>query len=246
MEPSQDRSLVPTPSRELIAVTGRTNRVLGEMVERSLALANQVAAAEIDPEALVREARRIQGTSAGMTPENIQAFNLFLRAAKAGHSEAQYEVGFCFAFASGVRYDSVESRHWIGLAAKNGFAPAQNKVANGLSHEGKFGEAAEWYSKAAEQGHPASQISLSDYYWDGKGVSEDYCQAYAWARLAADADEVADRASGDPWCGPEGSLEQAEAFAATLSPKQLDQARELYLAFKRKYSPKRRLHGSQT
>lgn len=246
MEPNQDHSLVPRPSHEMIAPLGVANRILSQMVESSLAAAKDAACGAEKLEALVREARRIQGSSPGMTPENIQAFNLFLRAAKAGHSEAQYEVGYCFAFAVGVRYDSVQSRQWIALAAENGYAEAQNKVANGLSGEGKFAEAAEWYRKAAGQGDPASQIGLSDCYWDGKGVPQDYCQAYAWARLAADADEALHTANGDLWCGPELSQEQATAFAARLSPKQLDQASELYLDLKRKYSTRRGLHGSAT
>ena len=185
------RSLIPRPSREVTVRLSAQNRIVCEMVENSLALAKDAAREAEELVALVREARRIQRSGAGTAAEDIQAFNLFLRAAKAGHSEAQYEVGYCFAFAVGVRHDSVQSRHWIGLAAENGYAEAQNKVANGLSGEGKFAEAAEWYRKAAEQGDPASQIGLSDCYWDGKGVRQDYCQAYAWARLAADADEAA-------------------------------------------------------
>ena len=71
------------------------NRILVGMVESSLAVARQVTSKERELDALVREANRVQVGGAGneMNPNNIRAFQLFLRAAEGGHAEAQYEVG---------------------------------------------------------------------------------------------------------------------------------------------------------
>ena len=59
MQSNEDRSIVPQPSRELAAPPIGANRILGEMVRSSLALANvDIQEAELD--ALVREAKRLQ------------------------------------------------------------------------------------------------------------------------------------------------------------------------------------------
>jgi len=86
------------------------------MVESSLAVAN-VVNREAELDALVKEARRLAklGKSA-MSPEVVQAFELFLQAAQAGHAEAQYEVGFCFASVKALDANHVESARWIRLA----------------------------------------------------------------------------------------------------------------------------------
>jgi TPR repeat protein len=38
--------------------------------------------------------------------------------------------------------------------------------------------------KAAEQGHAVAQYSLGSMYSQGKGVAQDYQQAYAWFSVA--------------------------------------------------------------
>lgn len=45
--------------------------------------------------------------------------------------------------------------------------------------------AAQWYRKAADQGHAHSQSVLGAMYYDGEGVPRDYVLAYAWANRAA-------------------------------------------------------------
>lgn len=239
MEPNQDRSIVPLPSGELAAPPIGANRILGEMVESSLAVAKTAAFEAEKLDALVREARRVQGKTPGISPENIRAYNLFLRAAKAGHPEAQYEVSYCLDCGFGAKYDPLQSDRWIRLAAEQGHPLAQHREGLFRCNEHKFSEGVEWYRKAAEQGHPDSQMSLSNCYSAGKGVPQDYCQAYAWAQLAADTDDTKPTVNGGEWCGPEWCQEQATAIASFLSSEQMERARELYQDFKRKYSMKR-------
>ena len=49
-----------------------------------------------------------------------------------------------------------------------------------------YGEAAEWYRKAADQGLAVAQNSLGWLYENGWGVSRDYAKAIEWYRKAAD------------------------------------------------------------
>ena len=45
-------------------------------------------------------------------------------------------------------------------------------------------EAVKWLRKAAEQGFADAQSNLGFMYANGRGVLEDYVQAYAWYSLA--------------------------------------------------------------
>lgn len=49
-----------------------------------------------------------------------------------------------------------------------------------------YAEAFEWFSKAAEQGHAASQLLLGLMYGDGEGVPEDDVKAVEWFKRAAE------------------------------------------------------------
>ena len=232
MESNQDHFIVPLPSRELAAPQIGANRILGEMVESSLALAQNAARENEELEAIVREARRVRGKTAGLTPENIRAFDLFLRAARAGHPGAQREVAMCFREGDGVGRDSAECDKWLRLAAEGGDAEAQSLY--GMFRSGTGAESVEWLRKAAEQGDLDAQIALGEFYSNGERVPLDYCQAYTWLQIAADG------AAGNPAVTPAGWVqEQAEAVAALLSPAQLEKAQELYQQFKRKCPTKR-------
>jgi TPR repeat protein len=46
-------------------------------------------------------------------------------------------------------------------------------------------EAAKWFRKAADQGHPEAQYNLGLAYANGQGVARDNVQALTWMNLAA-------------------------------------------------------------
>lgn len=52
------------------------------------------------------------------------------------------------------------------------------------------GQAAQWYRKAAEQGHARAQYSLGVSCERGEGVAQDYLQAAQWYRKAAEQGEA--------------------------------------------------------
>ncbi len=47
-------------------------------------------------------------------------------------------------------------------------------------------EAAKWFLRAAEQGHPIGENTIGYMYCRGEGVSRDYRQAAKWLQKAAD------------------------------------------------------------
>ena len=127
MEPNQERSLIPQPSHELTAPQATVNRILIQMVDEALVLAQHAAAAPTDPDALVVAGKRLYCSrlkvgspraeelatenlrpfdlrlqsgllrQEGTTEEDIQIFGLFYRAAKAGHLSHLERPNFDFA-----------------------------------------------------------------------------------------------------------------------------------------------------
>ena len=75
-----------------------------------------------------------------------------------------------------------------------------------------------WYREAAEQGDPFSQASLALLYRFGKGVPQDYVQAYMWFQLSVDRRTGPDRDS---------IVELRDAAASRMTPQQIEEARHL-------------------
>ena len=251
MESNPDRSLVPQPSRELAVPQIARNRILGEMVAGSLEIARDVAPVNIDLDdlkqalkllvaetrtklaadlmakldLLVQEAKRLQVRGPGTEehPNNVRAFQLFLRAAEGGHPEGQYEVATCFGWGDGVPMSDIECNRWMILAAEQGHVEAQSML--GMFRLGESEEAAKWLRMAAEQGDVDSQLTLGLRLIFGKGVPQDDCEGNAWLSLA----------KGIQSCDWRNYI---AAVAPSLSSEKLEKAHELYQAFKRKYTTK--------
>ena len=66
---------------------------------------------------------------------------------------------------------------WLDLAEK-GYSPAQSTLAylygSGTGVNQDFKTAAEWMTKAANQGELQSMYNLAGFYYEGKGVEVDY------------------------------------------------------------------------
>jgi TPR repeat protein len=84
-----------------------------------------------------------------------------------------------------------------------------------------YSEAARWYRRAAERGHPGGQNRLAHAYLNSKGVSGDPVQGYAWLELAASADPAKYGAERD-------------RVASQLNPNQLAEVQKLVLEFQPK------------
>lgn len=77
-------------------------------------------------------------------------------------------------------------------AATHGDARAQFefgvRILNSVGNTPDYAEAAEWFRKAAEQGHPGAQAALGFLYHRGHGVPQADVEAYKWLSLAASQD----------------------------------------------------------
>lgn len=189
MNDRNDFALVRKPSSAVEKAAPRAKRVLSGMVAETLALAKK---SDIDCDALVREGKRLYSPDE-WTDENWQAVELFERAAKAGHGEAQFFMFLCSQHLHSV-LESVEDRsieisktsplEWLRKSADSGFAESQYILGDcyrrGDGVPENMAEAVQWYRKAAEQGDADAQYKLGLCYQHGRGVLKDEIEAEKW------------------------------------------------------------------
>ena len=135
--------------------------------------------------------------SAGMTPEEVEAFEGAKAKAEQGDAKAQFNLGYLYYNGEGVTKDFVQAVSWWRKAADQGNAPAQfnlgNSYANGEGVTKDQVEAVSWWRKAAEQGDAKAQFNLGYCYANGEGVTKDEIEAYAYYNLARITNESARR-----------------------------------------------------
>jgi TPR repeat protein len=130
-----------------------------------------------------------EGISAYMRGDYGRALEVFLPLAREGHAEAQYTLGYMFAFGLGVSKRQAAAAHWYRRAAQQGHVKAQVNLGvlyqEGQGVERDYGQALQWYRRAAAQGSAKGQYALGVMYREGLGVPRDYVQAHMWYDLAA-------------------------------------------------------------
>jgi TPR repeat protein len=125
MNEKDNFALVPRIPDALEKAEPGAKRILSSMVADTLALARNATSAPIDPDDMVRAAKRLlRSKGKGMTEENIRAFALLHRAALAGHSEAQFLAWSCYRSGDGIQMDQVKAMEWLTKSADAGFAKA--------------------------------------------------------------------------------------------------------------------------
>ena len=101
----------------------------------------------------------------------------YKKAAKAGISQAQVNLGVMYSLGRGVSQNYKLAAYWYKKSAKQGNSSGQANLA-GLYSKGNgvdknYKKAAYWYKKAANQGDNHSQTNLGLLYLTGKGVQKD-------------------------------------------------------------------------
>ena len=107
-------------------------------------------------------------------PQNIkEAMLQFQKAAEQGDVESEYMLGSIYEEGGlGRIVNEPDGSSRVLLPSENALVPKD------------YGLAAKWYRKAAEQGKALAQNGLGRLYADGKGVPQDYVEAYFWLSLA--------------------------------------------------------------
>jgi TPR repeat protein len=147
----------------------------------------------------------IYSTGRGVTRDMDQAIRWWRKAADQNYAKAQYTLGELYLYGDHgsptnyVNYD--EAAKWFRQAAGQGDPKAMNNL--GMMYDynyvkpnnwrgqtnwetANWKEAAKWYRQGAESGDATAQGNLGTLYLDGRGVTHDVVQAYAWFSLAAE------------------------------------------------------------
>lgn len=178
-------ALVRRPPSALENAEPGARRILSGMVADTLALARDAAVRPVDLDDIVRAAKRLRRSKGkGMTEENIRAFALLHRAAKAGHSEAQFLVFLCYSSSDGIQMDKVHAMEWLRKSANAGFAMALHFLGSEYEAGTYFAkdeeEAIKAYKKADAKGDRVACITLASIYEKRK----EYAEAFEWTKEA--------------------------------------------------------------
>lgn len=103
--------------------------------------------------------------------------------------QEQLKLGEQYAFGRGVARNDEEAFKLFRMAAEQGNAEAQYKLAvmldKGMGTFENPKEALTWYKRAAEHGHAGAENNIGNFYNNGRGVPQDKREAERWYRLSA-------------------------------------------------------------
>jgi TPR repeat protein len=122
--------------------------------------------------------------------DNNKAFQLNLKSAELGNSDALNMVGMCYSRGYGVSEDKTEAIKWWLKASEAGNSNAQASLgycyenATGVAQD--YREAIKYYTKSAEQGNVAALCSLGVIYFQGTGIPKDYDESIKWFTKGAE------------------------------------------------------------
>ena len=126
--------------------------------------------------------------SAGMTPEEVKAFEGYKAKAEQGDAGAQNSLGLCYYLGRGVAKDYDQAVNLWRKGADQGDAYAQHYLANRYAKgEGVARDpvqAVNLWHKSAEQGNAWAQFELGTCYIFGRGLAKDEIEAYAYWSIA--------------------------------------------------------------
>ena len=170
-----------------------------------------------------------EGVDAANRGDYEIALELLEPIADEGNPTAQYYIGLLY---YNIWKDMEAASDWFYKAATNGHANAQSVLGllyeegNGVSKD--YSQAAKWYQMAAEQGVAEAQMNLANFYHNGRGVPKNYIKAYMWYSIAIER-------GFEPTEIP--AMSRA-ALSNRMTPKQIDEARELASKWIGKYQNK--------
>ena len=117
------------------------------------------------------------------------AMEWFEKSAQYGNAEAEYYLGSCYSYGTGVETDYAKAMEWYTKAASHNHSEAQNKI--GIFHKHGKGipenddKALEWFWKAADNGNVNAMYNIAKSYYYGRGIDENVAEAANWFAKAA-------------------------------------------------------------
>lgn len=120
-----------------------------------------------------------------VTEDLVAAAECFRKAATKGDMDAQSNLGGCYLEGVGVERNPGEAEKWFRTAAEQGQSDGQSHLGYFCETKGDLAQAVSWYRRSAGQGNTRGQNNLAVLLFEGKGVPQNYVEAYKWYTLAA-------------------------------------------------------------
>lgn len=119
-----------------------------------------------------------------------EALAALLRAAEAGHMEAQFLCGYLYQRGIATAENCRTALTWYKRSAKQGFLRAQMACAamyeEGLGTEIDLKRALSWYEQAAKQGDVSAMLKCGRMYHSGRAETRSPKKARYWLEAAAE------------------------------------------------------------
>jgi len=123
-----------------------------------------------------------------------QAADWYHKAAEQGDSEGQelladYYIDHGWGLGTGQppAADVEEAFKWNKMAAEQGNVQSETNVGFEYENRKSYGDAADWFRKAADQGDRIALYNLSELYEKGEGVSQSNTEAFKLVMMAAES-----------------------------------------------------------
>lgn len=165
---------------------------------------------------------------ASVPRDPAKALSAFRRSAALGDPLGAYKLG-CFYDGQGgnlVKPDPAQALRYKLVAAKAGYALAQQDVAALLARKGDVAAAVDWLGKAAAQGWSGALATYASIHNGARGVPRDPAKTAAYFRLFLD--RTAATAEQRAWL---------KDFEAKLTPEQRGRANAIVSGFRPAPSP---------
>ncbi|MCP4176921.1 MAG: protein kinase [bacterium] len=111
--------------------------------------------------------------------ENLKAFDLYMKSAKSGNSEAMYNLACLYRDGRTTSKNDPEALHWFQKAADKGNVNAMYNL--GRIYQTSLEQspdAFKWYTKAADKGNDDAMYCLAEMYRKGEGTEKDLSEAF--------------------------------------------------------------------
>lgn len=151
-------------------------------------------------------------TGQGVTADPREALEWYKKAAQQDDPLAQWLAGRIIYAGFVPPRDLNEARMWLEKSSSHGVPFAQYLLGEILLERSDYQASAARFGEAAQQGLPQAQQELARLLKDGRGVTQDYSEAYVWLLMSHDA-------------GLQDSQTDLQALEAELSSAQVDKAK---------------------
>jgi TPR repeat protein len=174
----------------------------------------------------------------GVKQSYEEAFKWWEMSAETGDAWAMNSIGDLYENGHGVPQSHAEAFGWYQRAAEGGDALAMYNLAHfheeGLAGQKDAKAAIRWYERSADKGIGVAMHRLGRMFAEGRGQPADPAEGQAWLTVAAKYFTGADEQEA-------AANRQALAdLTATLSPQQLERAREIAINLEARIEERRK------